>query len=144
MRHALRCFVGYGWALAALVACSSGTQPVSVEGTFALQTLNEAARPYDHEGLGCCTYLSGELRLGPGRYAVSLTARNRNTQVVFTSREWGRYTGPASALTFARDSFAVFPLGLDVGTLAGSDVRVAFGGEAGSSDQARAVFARLP
>jgi hypothetical protein len=134
------------WVAATLAACGSETtQPTPIEGTFVLQTLNEATLPYDHEGLGCCTYLGGGLQLGQGRYAVSITARNRNTQLVFTATEWGRYSQQASALGFVRDSFALFPFLLDSGTAAADGIRIPFGGEGpGSPDQFRALFVRSP
>ena len=127
--------------LAAASACDS-TQANPVEADYVLQSLNESALPYDHEGLGCCTYLSGELELEEGRYTMSLTFRNRNSGLVFTAIEWGRYSQPQPGLlSFSRDSSAVAPLGLDVGTLAGNGIEVTFGGEGpGSPDQFHAFF----
>jgi hypothetical protein len=132
------------WTLAAVAGCGS-TQPTPVADVYALQTLNESALPYDHGGLGCCTYLNGELQLLEGRYAASLTARNRNTGVVFTAIEWGKYTDQFSTLKFVADSFRVAPLGLDVGVPDGGGLRVAFGGEGpGSADQFHAWFVKSP
>ncbi len=134
------------WVLAAVYSCGTeSTAPGPVAEAYALETLNESALPYDHEGLGCCTYLNGALQLLQGRYTVSLTFRNRNSGSVFTAIEWGKYTELLSALSFALDSFAVSPLGLDAGIASGNEVRVTFGGEGpGSPDQFRAVFVHLP
>jgi len=131
-------------ALATLTGCGEDVAgPEAIEGVYALRRLNGAPLPYDHEGLGCCTYLDGTLRLEGGGYAVSLTARNRNTSLVFTAMEWGKYAHEVSSLTFAPDSFVVAPLGLDVGTVSTDSVRVAFGGEGpGSPDQFQGLFVR--
>jgi len=122
-------------------ACGSGTQPNAGEETFALQTLNESALPYDHQGLGCCAYLSGDLKLADGRYTMSLTARNRNTGLVFTAKEWGTFTRQLSAVTFLPEGFEVIPFLLDVGVRTAHGLEVSLGGEGpGSPDQFRAVF----
>lgn len=133
-------------ALAAMAGCGSGaTEPVPLVEVYALQTLNESALPYDHEGLGCCTYLNGALQLQPGRYTASITARNRNTGVVFTATEWGKFTEQLATLAFVTDSFRVEPLGLDVGVRSVEALRVAFGGEGhGSPDQFHALFVKTP
>lgn len=130
----------------ALVACGNDPSgPSSVEGVYALHRLNDEPLPYDHEGLGCCTYLSGTLDLEAGSYTAALTARNRNTGLVFTATEWGTYQQRASSLTFALDSVDVTPLGLDAGTVSGDTLRVAFGGEGpGSPDQFHALYLREP
>lgn len=127
-----------------LIACDNDTPgPNGPEGVYALQELNGQPLPYDHEGLGCCTYLSGTVELDRGRYAATLTARNRNTTVVFTANEWGTYTQGASSLTFSLDSFAVAPLGFDRGTLSADTLRLAFGGEGpGSPDQFHGLYVR--
>ena len=136
------------WALAAgvLVACGDDASgPSAVDGVYTLHRLNDEPLPYDHEGLGCCTYLGGTLDLEAGSYAAALTARNRNTSLVFTATEWGRYTLRASSLTFAPDSVDVTPWILDAGTVSADTLRVAFGGEGpGSPDQFHAVFVREP
>ena len=147
--HSLRRFcwgVGVLGALAPLAACGSDVlSPGAIEGVYALRHLNGEPLPYDHEGLGCCTYLTGTLDLERGRYAVALRARNRNTGLVFTAREWGRYTSRASSLTFAPDSADVAPLLLDVATGSADTLRVAFGGEGpGSPDQFQALYVRGP
>jgi hypothetical protein len=128
----------------ALIACGSDSPgPNGTEGAFVLHELNGQPLPYDHEGLGCCTYLSGMVELDRGRYAATLTARNRNTTVVFTASEWGTYTEDASSLTFSLDSFAVAPLGFDRGTLSADTLRLAFGGEGpGSPDQFHGLYLR--
>ena len=130
----------------ALAACGdnpSGPRPV--EGIHTLHRLNDAPLPYDHEGLGCCTYLGGTLDLEAGSYAATLTARNRNTSLVFTATEWGTYTRRVSSLTFAPDSVDVTPLILDAGTVSADTLRVAFGIEGpGPPDQFHAVFVRGP
>jgi len=138
--------VGAVGAFAALTGCGEDVSGLgAIEGTYALRRLNGAPLPYDHQGLGCCTYLDGSLRLEGGDYEVSVTARNRNTDLVFTAMEWGTYARQVSSLTFAADSFAVAPLGLDVGTVAADSVRVAFGGEGpGSPDQFQGLFVRSP
>jgi hypothetical protein len=130
--------------LAAAAGCGSSTGG-SGEVTYDLRLLNGAALPYDHEGLGCCTYLSGTLSLEAGDYAMALTARNRNTSEVFTATEWGTYQQQGTALSFAFDSFAVAPIGLDAGTLSSDTLRVRFGGEGpGSPDQFQGLFVRGP
>ena len=133
-------------AVCTLAACGNDASgPGAVEGVYALRRLNDEPLRYDHEGLGCCTYLSGTLDLEAGSYAAALTARNRNTGLVFTATEWGTYTRRASSLTFAPDSVDVTPLILDVGTVSGDTLRVAFGGEGpGSADQFHAVYLRGP
>ncbi len=129
---------------AGLAGCGADVSgPEAVEGIYALRQLNAAELPYDHEGLGCCTYLDGALRLDGGGYELSIQARNRNTGLVFTATEWGTYTGQVSTLAFAPDSFAVEPIGLDAGTVSADSVRVTFGGEGpGSPDQFRGLFVR--
>jgi hypothetical protein len=135
--------VGIMVAIAACGADISG--PTTVDGLYALQDLNNQPLPYDHGGLGCCTYLSGSLELSGSGYEISITARNRNTGLVFSAVEWGKYVRQASSLTFARDSFVVAPFLLDVGTISAATIRVAFGGEGpGSSDQFQAGFVRVP
>lgn len=132
--------------LAALAGCGDdATEPGSVNGAYTLRLLNGQPLPYDHEGLGCCTYLNGTLRLDGGGYVLALSARNRNTQAVFTATEWGKYTGHASVLTFAPDSFEVQPLGLTNGAVSADSARMAFGGEGpGSPDQFQGLFVRSP
>lgn len=130
---------------AALLGCGAdalGT--MDVEGVYDLQRMNGSPLPYDHESLGCCTYLSGELVLERESYTISLMARNRNTSLIFTAREWGRYQPTASSLTFAPDSFEVAPFLLDVGTISVDSIQVALGGEGpGSPDQAQTLFVRI-
>jgi hypothetical protein len=132
--------------VAGTAACGDGPGdpglPVSV---YSLRQLNDSTLPYDHEGLGCCTYLSGQLELDAQDYAISLTARNRNTGETFTAKEWGSYAANGAALTFARDSFLIIGFALDVATVSGDSLRVAFGGEGpGSPDQFDALFVRAP
>jgi hypothetical protein len=147
-RGALAAYALAACALAAcaLAACGNDASgPSAVEGVYTLRRLNDEPLPYDHAGLGCCTYLAGTLDLEGGSYAVALTARNRNTGVVFTAMEWGTYTLRSSSLAFALDSVAVAPLLLDVGTVSADTLRVAFGGEGpGSPDQFHAVYLRGP
>ena len=124
----------------AVASCDS-TGPHPSAGTYDLQTLNQAELPYDHEGLGCCVYLSGDLALTAGRYTVSLTFRNRNSGLVFTAMEWGKYLVHGAVLSFSADSSAVAPLGLDEGVLSGNGIAVSFGGEGhGSPDQFHGFF----
>ncbi len=133
-------------AACALAACANDASgPSAIEGVYTLRRLNDEPLPYDHEGLGCCTYLGGTLDLEAGSYAAALTARNRNTGLVFTATEWGTYTLRGSSLTFAPDSVDVTPWILDAGTVSADTLRVAFGGEGpGSPDQFHAVFVRGP
>lgn len=128
-----------------LTSCSdSPASPGSLTGNYTLRRLNGALLPYDHEGLGCCTYLAGALRLSGPEYQASLMAQNRNTQVIFTAVEWGSVLRvPDGRLAFARDSFAISPLGLDTARVAGDTIRLGFGGEGpGSPDQFQALFVR--
>jgi hypothetical protein len=129
-------------ALVILAACGGEpSDPGPLAASYTLRQLNDSLLPYDHEGLGCCTYLSGDLELDGGAYTMGLMAHNRNTGVIFTAREWGTYVRAGSRVTFARDSFQIVPFLLDVATLSGDTLRVAFGGEGpGSPDQFRAVF----
>ena len=100
--------------------------------------------PYDHEGLGCCTYLSGDLSFDGAKYTMSVTARNRNTGEIFTPREWGSWIGRGSSITFTRDSFFIIGFALDVATVSGDTLRVKFGDEGpGSPGQFRALFISL-
>lgn len=134
-------------ALAALTACGEDVAgPETIDGRYTLRQLNGVPLPYDHEGLGCCTYLNGTMDLDGGGYEVSLTARNRNNGLVFTVMEWGTYARPASSrITFARDSFAIQPFLFDVAMVSDDSLRVAFGGEGpGSPDQFQALFVRGP
>lgn len=133
---------GLALLLAALVGCGSSSGSAG-EVAYTLRLLNGAELPYDHEGLGCCTYLGGTLGLEDGGYTVGLTARNRNTSEVFTAIEWGGYQQQGTALSFASDSFVVAPIGLDAATVSGDSLRVRFGGEGpGSPDQFEGLFVR--
>src|SRR5688572_1284209 len=126
------------WVLLALTACTDdATGPSSPAGVYTLRRLNASPLPYDHEGLGCCIYLSGSLELDGGRYIVALAFENRNNGLVATAMEWGTYRRPeASRIAFVRDSFLVAPLLLDVATVSADTLRLAFGGEGpGSPDQ---------
>lgn len=132
--------LGSAWLLVAGAACGS-TQPNPAEEVYRLQTLNESALPYDHEGLGCCVYLSGSLTLREGRYEMAITFRNRNSGLEYTAEEWGSYTLVQEALSFVGESYAVAPIGLDSGVLEGGGLRLTFGGEGpGSPDQFRAFL----
>jgi hypothetical protein len=130
---------------AGFAACNGDVSaPADIEGRYELRLLNGEPLPYDHGGLGCCTYLSGELRLEDGTYDISLTARNRNTTQLFTFTEEGEYARLDSALAFTPSPVAV-PFGLATGTVAPDTVRLSFGGEGpGSSDQFQGVFVRTP
>ena len=133
--------------LLALLACTDDTAgPSAGDGVYALRQLNGSPLPYDHEGLGCCIYLSGRMELDAGRYEVALTFENRNNGLVATAMEWGAYQrSEAARLSFARDSFVVAPLLLDDATVSADTVRVAFGGEGpGSPDQFQALYVRGP
>ncbi len=136
-----------GWLIAGavFVACNGAVSgPGDIEGSYELRRLNGEPLPYDHEGLGCCTYLSGELLLEDGDYEISLTARNRNTTLVSTFTEEGEYARLATGLAFTPGP-VVSPFGLATGTVTPDTVRLSFGGEGpGSSDQFQAVFVRMP
>jgi hypothetical protein len=133
-------------AATAFAACGDDASgPSAIEGIYTLHRLNDEPLPYDHGGLGCCTYLGGTLDLEAGSYAAALTVRNRNTDLVFTATEWGTYERQAFSLTFAPDSVDITPLILDAGTVSGDTLRVAFGGEGpGSPDQFHAVYVGSP
>ena len=135
-----------GILLVAAAACGDGpSDPGVTTGVFPLRQINDSTLPYDHEGLGCCTYLSGEFRLDVTGYTVALTARNRNTGQVFTAQEWGSYLAAGRSLTFSPDSFVVIGFALDVATLSGDSLRVSYGGEGpGSPDQFDGLFVRAP
>jgi len=132
-----------GWLVTAILfaGCGSGPSEPSGDREFVLESLNESSLPYDHEGLGCCIYLSGSLQLQGNDYSVSITARNRNNNQVFTVREWGSFIETAAQVTFVPEGFEIQPLMLDVATVGNGRIRVSFGGEGpGSPDQFRAVF----
>jgi|GEM_PF-4352249 len=133
---------GLAVLLAVAAGCGSSTGSAG-EVSYALRLLNGAELPYDHEVLGCCTYLSGTLSLEAGGYTVGFTARNRNTGEVFTAIEWGAYQQQGAALSFTADSFAVAPIGLDAGMIFGDSLRARLGGEGpGSADQFEGRFVR--
>lgn len=134
-------------ALLGLLACTDGAAgPSTVDGAYALRQLNGSPLPYDHEGLGCCIYLSGGMELEGGLYEVGITFENRNNSQVATIMEWGTYTRPSAArLSFTRDSFVVAPFLMDVATVSVDTIRVAWGGEGpGSPDQFQALYVRSP
>ena len=128
--------------LAALAGCGDEpSTPGPLAANYTLRQLNDSTLPYDHEGLGCCTYLSGGLDLDGSAYAVQLMAQNRNTGEIFTAREWGTYVRSGPTVSFTRDSFEIAPFLLDAATVSGDTLRVAFGGEGpGSPDQFAALF----
>ena len=137
-------FMILGVFLATATACGESGPVVFTEGTFELRELNGSSLPYDHEGLGCCTYLDGSLELNNGAYVLEVTARNRNTGVVFTAREAGSFTQEDGTLTFVRESFEIQPLLLGQAAVSGQLITLSFGGEGpGSPDQFRAVFQRV-
>jgi hypothetical protein len=130
--------------LVATLACSDAG-PASVEGSYALESLNDSPLPYDHDGLGCCWYLAGSLTLGPSDYAMSITARNFGGTDPFTITEWGTYARNGATLTFAADSFDVIPLLLSPGLVSGDAIELGLGGEGpGEPDQFQARFVREP
>jgi len=134
-------------ALLGLLACGDDPAgPSPDDGVYSLRQLNGSPLPYDHEGLGCCIYLSGSMELDRGRYEAGITFENRNNGQVATIMEWGTYTRPsASQLGFTRDSFVVVPLLMDVATVSVDTIRVAWGGEGpGSPDQFQALLVREP
>jgi hypothetical protein len=135
------------WALplclVAGLACGDDGGPGSVEGNYALQTLNGEPLPYDNDGLGCCWYLSGALALDAGQYTISITARNFGDTDPFTVTEWGAYVSSAAALTFAPDSFDLVALLLSPAAVTGDTVALGLGGEGpGAPDQFQARFVR--
>ena len=134
-------------AFLGLLACGGESAgPSADDGSYTLRQLNDSLLPYDHEGLGCCTYLEGRMELGGGRYEVAVTFRNRNNGLVATIMEWGRSEPQESSrLAFRPDSFVVTPFLLDTATLTADTLRVAWGGEGpGSPDQFQALFVRGP
>src|ERR687890_661116 len=87
------------------------------------------ALPYDHEGLGCCIYLAGSLKLAGGRYDATIKARNRNTGLIFTGEEWGSYSAQsATRIAFTADSFVTHPVLLTVATVSTDTVLASLGG----------------
>ena len=111
------------------------------DGGFTLTRINDAPLPYDHEGLGCCTYLSGEFEFASGTYSVSLTARNRNTGVTFTASEIGTFTRSGNVVTFTRSSYVVQPFLLSDAMLSEDSFTVGVGGEGpGTPDQLQMEF----
>lgn len=130
-----------------LLACGDDpTAPSSADGLWSLRRLNGAPLPYDHEGLGCCNYLSGSMELTRGRYDAGITFANRITGQVASVVEWGTYAQPSpSRIVFARDSFVLAPMLMDVATVSADTIRVAWGGEGpGSPDQFQALYVREP
>jgi hypothetical protein len=127
-----------------ILGCGDVAGPGEAEGVFELRRLNDQELPYDHDGLGCCTYLAGKMTLASdGKYTMELTARNRNTGVVFTATEWGQFTHEQGAMAFAFAGYSVAGLLCDVGALSGDSLTVYFGGEGhGSPDQFRALLVR--
>ena len=132
--------------LLALAGCSSDPLGPAVNGQYSLVSLNDAALPYDHGGLGCCVYQSGSITLQAGSYTISVTAQNRNTLLVFTESEWGTYTQNGASLSFTPVGHSANGyFGLSTGTVSEASVRLSFGGEGpGSADQFHAVFTRSP
>jgi hypothetical protein len=129
--------------VAAGLACGDDGGPGSVEGTYALQTLNGEPLPYDNDGLGCCWYLAGALSLDAGQYTISITAQNFGDADPFTVTEWGAYVSSDAALTFAPDSFDLLPLLLSPGTVSDDAIALGLGGEGpGAPDQFQARFVR--
>jgi hypothetical protein len=131
---------------AAMTACGGGpSDPTTPANDYTLRQINDSTLPYDHEGLGCCTYLGGELSFDGPNYAMSVTAFNRNTGETFTPREWGKWVGSGSSISFTRDSFFIIGFSLDVAHLSGDTLRVNFGDEGpGSPGQFHGLFVRAP
>jgi hypothetical protein len=130
-----------GVVVLALAACHDPLGPAHIEGAYQLTRINGVVLPYDHEGLGCCTYLNGRLELSGGRYTIEITARNRNTSAVFTVSEEGTYERTGNTLTFTRETYVIQPLLLDRATVVGHVIALSFGGEGpGSPDQFDGVF----
>jgi hypothetical protein len=123
-------------------ACGTDTvSPEDVPGVYELHQMNGSPMPYDYQKLGCCTYLSGVIDIRTGSYNAGLTARNRNTGLVFTAEEWGEVEIDGSALTFQSDSFDIAPFLFAVGKISRDSILVAFGGEGpGDPDQFIGLF----
>ena len=137
----------YGWVipivLAITAACGDTLGPDEISGVYDLRKMNGRPMPYDHEGLGCCTYLNGALKLESRRYVISITARNRNNGIVTTATEWGQFQLQTTHVVFERDSFDVAPFLLDTALIQQDTISMAFGGEGpGSPDQFDASFVR--
>jgi hypothetical protein len=142
MRTTARACTGIAIALGAALACSD-VGPESVEGSYALESLNDSPLPYDNEGLGCCWYLAGTLTLTTSDYTISITARNFGSADPFAVTEWGTYTRAGATLTFAPDSFDMVPLLLSPATASGDAIELGLGGEGpGEPDQFQARFER--
>lgn len=130
-------------ALALAFGCSDVDGPSTLDGEYMLSQLNGATLPYDHEGLGCCTYLDGRLELGDSHYNAWISARNRNTSVVFTASEQGTFEQNGNTITFTRVSFHEQPLLLSSGTILEGVITLRLGGDGpGAPDQFEAVFVR--
>lgn len=145
MRHPTAGRAALWWTLVIVagLACGDATGPESVEGNYALRTLNGEPLPYDNDMLGCCFYLSGALRLASDEYRISITARNFGGTDPFTVTEWGRYQVTGAAVTFAADSFDFVPLLLSPATVVGDTIALGLGGEGpGAPDQFQARFVR--
>jgi hypothetical protein len=143
MRAIPRAGAGFVVALGVVLACADASAPGSVEGSYALESLNGSPLPYDNDGLGCCVYLAGSLALGPSDYAISITARNVADIDPFTVTEWGTYARSGTTLTFAPDSFDLVPLLLSPATTSDDEVALGLGGEGpGAPDQFHARFVR--
>lgn len=128
----------------AALACGDGG-PESVEGSYALQSLNDAPLPYNNDGLGCCWYLAGSLTLTGSAYTISIIAQNFGDTDPFTVTEWGTYALSGATLAFEPDSFDLLPLLLSDGTVSGDAIELGLGGEGpGAPDQFQARFERAP
>jgi hypothetical protein len=132
--------------VASISACGGDpSDPTTPANDYTLRQINDSTLPYDHEGLGCCTYLGGDLSFEGPNYAMSITALTRNIGETFTAREWGRWVGSGSSISFTRDSFFIIGFSLDVAHLSGDTLRVNFGDEGpGSPGQFRGLFVRAP
>ena len=137
-----------GFAAALILGTSGcGTEPgdTQLEGEFLLVRINEQSLPYDHEGLGCCTYLSGRFEFTDNQYSGSITARNRNNGLVFDMSETGTWTRSGNVVTFTRLTWEVQPLLLSEADLSEDTFTVGVGGEGpGSPDQFEMVFRKSP
>lgn len=135
--------VGLVYLLLTFACGSDPFAPTDFAGSYELRQMNGSALPFDHSGLGCCTYLSGGLELQSAHYAISITARNRNSGTVFTATEWGTYVVDTEKLVFEPDSVLVAPFLLDTAMVSGDTIRVSFGGEGpGSPDQFDALLVK--
>ena len=138
--------LGLALGLVAL-SCGGGTEPATLEGTFALVSENDQPLPSDPSApFGCCLTLSGSLSLTTETYDLRTSHRNKNNGITFDNSEQGTYTRQGNTLTFTRigGGGEGFPYLLAPGTVSanGQAIALLYGDEGPGSDQTRATFRR--